>query len=81
MLNACAKAGQHAGNRTRTICVYLNHVEAGGETVFPRADVSVAPVPGRAVVFDKLFADGQPDLESLHAGLPVTRGEKWLATL
>lgn len=73
--------GQHAGNRTRTICVYLNHVEAGGETVFPRADVSVAPVPGRAVVFDKLFADGRPDSESLHAGLPVTRGEKWLATL
>lgn len=70
-----------AGNRTRTICVYLNQVEAGGETVFPRGDVTVSPVAGRAVVFDNLFADGQPDPESLHAGLPVTSGEKWLATL
>ncbi len=70
-----------AGNRTRTICVYLNEVEAGGETVFSHADVRVAPVPGRAVVFDNLLADGRPDPESLHAGLPVTQGEKWLATL
>lgn len=70
-----------AGNRVRTICVYLNHVEGGGETVFPHADLSVAPVPGRAVVFDNLFADGRPDPDSLHAGLPVTHGEKWLATL
>ena len=43
--------------------------------------MSIAPVPGRAVVFDNLLADGRPDPESLHAGLPVARGEKWLATL
>jgi len=70
-----------AGNRARTICTYLNDVDAGGETVFPHAGVSVAPVAGRAVVFDNLHPDGRPDPESLHAGLPVTRGEKWLATL
>lgn len=70
-----------AGNRARTICVYLNDVESGGETEFPMAGVRIAPVAGRAVVFDNLFADGQPDPESLHAGLPITHGEKWLATL
>lgn len=70
-----------AGNRARTICVYLNQVEAGGETVFPVAGLSVAPVAGRAVVFDNLHADGSPDVDSLHAGQPVQRGEKWLATL
>ena len=70
-----------AGNRSRTICTYLNHVEGGGETVFPRADMSVTPVPGCAVVFDNLFTDGRPDPDSLHAGMPVTGGEKWLATL
>lgn len=70
-----------AGNRVRTICTYLNAVEAGGETEFPHAGISVAPSPGRAVVFDNLHADGRPDPDSLHAGLPVTRGEKWLATL
>jgi len=70
-----------AGNRGRTICVYLNEVDAGGETEFPAADLKIAPEPGRAIVFDNLQPDGSPDLDSLHAGLPVRRGEKWLATL
>ncbi|MGO4221850.1 2OG-Fe(II) oxygenase [Lysobacter sp. TAF61] len=70
-----------AGNRMRTICVYLNEVEAGGETEFPLSGLKVAPRPGRAVVFDNLHADGSPDVDSLHAGLPVQRGVKWLATL
>lgn len=70
-----------AGNRARTICVFLNDVEAGGETDFPVPGVRVSPQAGRAVVFDNLHANGQPDPDSLHAGLPVVRGEKWLATL
>ncbi|MDQ3289504.1 MAG: 2OG-Fe(II) oxygenase [Pseudomonadota bacterium] len=70
-----------AGNRRRTICAYLNDVEAGGETEFPIAGITVAPVPGRAIVFDNLHPDGHPDPNSLHAGLPVKQGEKWLATL
>lgn len=70
-----------AGNRLRTICVYLNDVEAGGQTEFPVAALKVEPRSGRAVVFDNLHADGTPDADSLHAGLPVERGEKWLATL
>jgi len=70
-----------AGNRRRTLCVYLNDVEAGGETEFPIAQVQVAPRAGRVVVFDNLDDQGQPDPDSLHAGLPVVRGEKWLGTL
>ena len=70
-----------AGNRLRTICVYLNGVEAGGATAFPHAGLEIAPKAGRAVVFDNLHADGRPDPDSLHAGLPVEAGEKWLATL
>jgi len=70
-----------AGNRMRTICAYLNDVEAGGQTEFPVAGLKVEPRPGRAVVFDNLHANGAPDADSLHAGLPVERGEKWLATL
>ena len=71
----------HAGNRARTVCVYLNTVEAGGETEFPVAALRVSPAPGRAVVFDNLHPNGQPDPDSLHAGLPVQHGEKWLATI
>lgn len=76
-----ARDHPEAGNRARTICVYLNNVESGGATDFPHAAVTVQPVPGRAVVFDNLLADGTPDVDSLHAGTPVVRGEKWLATL
>jgi hypothetical protein len=70
-----------AGNRARTICVYLNDVEAGGQTAFPLAGLSIEPAAGRAVIFDNLHADGRPDPDTLHAGVPVERGEKWLATL
>jgi hypothetical protein len=70
-----------AGNRQRTICAYLNTPLEGGSTDFPTAGVRVEPEAGRAVVFDSLDTAGRPDADSLHAGLPVERGEKWLATL
>ncbi|MCA1713918.1 MAG: 2OG-Fe(II) oxygenase, partial [Gammaproteobacteria bacterium] len=70
-----------AGNRIRTICAYLNQVQAGGQTEFPVAAVKIDPVPGRVVIFDNLQPDGRPDPDALHAGLPVVAGEKWLATL
>ncbi len=81
-----ARDGPQAGNRRRTICVYLNPVTAGGATEFPIAGLQVDPLPGRAVVFDNLTYDatspqGRPDPDSLHAGMPVEAGEKWLATL
>ncbi|GAA4868105.1 2OG-Fe(II) oxygenase [Luteimonas vadosa] len=76
-----ARDGPQAGNRMRTICVYLNDVEAGGATEFPGPGVSIAPKAGSAVVFDNLLPDGSPDPDSVHAGLPVDRGVKWLGTL
>lgn len=71
----------HAGNRVRTVIVYLNAVDAGGATEFPVPGLRVDPLPGRAVIFDNLLPDGRPDPDSLHAGTPVVSGEKWLATL
>lgn len=71
---------QPGGQRETTVCVYLNDVERGGETTFPDCGVSIRPQRGRAVMFRNLHADGRPDPHSLHAGLPVQAGEKWLAT-
>lgn len=79
--SSLARDRPEAGNRARTICAYLNDVEAGGETEFPLAGLQVAPKAGCAVAFDNLLSDGSPDEASLHAGRPVERGEKWLATL
>ncbi|MBS0574935.1 MAG: 2OG-Fe(II) oxygenase [Proteobacteria bacterium] len=71
---------QPGGQRHSTVCLYLNDVERGGETVFPECRVSVQPRRGRAVMFRNLHPDARPDPRSLHAGLPVLVGEKWLAT-
>ncbi len=71
---------QPGGQRHSTVCVYLNAVQQGGETVFPNRDVTVQPRRGRAVMFCNLHADGSADPHSLHAGLPVLAGEKWLAS-
>ncbi|HVA54369.1 MAG TPA: 2OG-Fe(II) oxygenase [Gammaproteobacteria bacterium] len=69
------------GQRTVTVFMYLNKVDAGGETEFPRLAIKVLPEKGTAVAFLNCDAKGQPDLDTLHAGLPVIRGEKWLATV
>lgn len=78
---AIASNNPAAGDRAGTICVYLNDVEAGGDTDFPAAGVRIAPRAGSAVAFRNLLPDGTPDADSVHAGMPVERGEKWLATL
>lgn len=70
-----------AGQRLRTVFTYLTDVDAGGETDFPLLGLRVAPRRGRVVVFDNVHADGTPDGDTLHAGMPVVSGRKWLATL
>lgn len=64
------------GERIATLIMYLNTPEGGGGTHFPRAHVTVCARKGSAVY----FAYERGDKSSLHAGLPVTRGEKWIAT-
>lgn len=68
------------GQRVSTLIMYLNDVEAGGETVFPKLQLSVVPKKGSAVYFEYCNSLGQVDSQTLHGGLPVTAGEKWIAT-
>jgi prolyl 4-hydroxylase len=64
------------GQRVASVIMYLNSPERGGGTHFPKAGVTVTARRGSAVYF--AYEGG--DQESLHAGLPVTAGEKWIAT-
>ncbi len=66
------------GQRVATFLGYLNDVEKGGDTAFPLIDVSVAPQRGDGLLFFNCLPDGTPDRQTLHAGLPVEAGEKWL---
>jgi prolyl 4-hydroxylase len=52
---------------------------AGGETAFPKGGFKIIPKRGNAVVFYNLLEDGNGDIDSLHASLPVLSGDKWLA--
>jgi prolyl 4-hydroxylase len=67
------------GQRVATMLVYLNTPLGGGCTDFPNAGLRVHPVQGGAVSFT--YPDRSFPKATLHAGRPVTAGEKWIATL
>ncbi|UNJ81287.1 peptidyl prolyl 4-hydroxylase, alpha subunit-like protein (plasmid) [Metabacillus dongyingensis] len=67
-------------NRISTIVMYLNDVEDGGETFFPKLNFSVSPQKGMAVYFEYFYNDKNINELTLHGGAPVITGEKWVAT-
>ncbi|WP_439096760.1 2OG-Fe(II) oxygenase [Bacillus massiliigorillae] len=67
-------------NRISTLVIYLNDVEEGGETYFPKLNLSISPTKGMAVYFEYFYQDSELNESTLHAGLPVIKGEKWIAT-
>lgn len=66
------------GQRAFTGLIYLNNDFEGGETDFPRLGQQYRGGVGDALFFANLNSWGQPDIDTLHAGLAPTRGEKWL---
>lgn len=68
------------GQRIITIIMYLNDVSAGGATVFPELNLHIYPKKGSALYFSYSNSIGQTNPLTLHAGAPVVRGEKWIAT-
>lgn len=67
------------GDRLFTAIFYLNDDFAGGETYFPKLDIAILPKKGRMLIW-KNYINDLPNYESLHCGLAVTKGEKWIAT-
>jgi prolyl 4-hydroxylase len=68
------------GQRTWTAMVYLNDVEEGGATWFPQAGLRVAPRRGLLLAWDNMNPDGTPNPLTLHEGMPVVRGVKYIVT-
>lgn len=69
-----------SNNRICTFVLYLNDVEEGGETYFPKLNLSVFPKKGMAVYFEYFYNDQMLNELTLHGGAPVITGEKWIAT-
>ena len=66
--------------RVATMLVWLNEGYEGGETWFPTPGLAVRGRPGDALLFRNVASDGRRDSAAAHAGRPVTRGEKLLAS-
>lgn len=69
---------ERAGQRDITVLVWLNDDFDGGETEFPLLGLKFKGRTGDALAFWNVTPDGAPDRQTVHAGLPVSRGEKWL---
>ena len=66
--------------RILTMLVYLNDDFDGGETHFLKCGLTFRARTGDAILFENVDANGRPNSEAVHAGLPVTRGVKLLAS-
>ncbi|WP_371397846.1 prolyl hydroxylase family protein [Fretibacter rubidus] len=72
---------KRSGQRRMTVLTYLNNGYHGGETDFPKLNISHNGGQGDSLVFANIDETSKPQPQSLHAGLPVSQGEKWLITL
>jgi prolyl 4-hydroxylase len=75
-----AEQERSGGQRTWTVMVFLNEPEAGGQTEFPHAKVKIAPKRGNLLAWNNLDPLGEPNEQSLHQGLPVAAGLKYIIT-
>ena len=69
-----------AGNRTWTVMVYLNAPAAGGATRFKAADKIIQPETGKLVAWNNRRADGSLNPATLHQGMKVRDGVKYVIT-
>lgn len=67
--------------RNWTFMIYLNNVEEGGHTYFPKINLRVKPKKGTAVFWNNLDKDGCRHPATLHMGESVTKGVKYICTI
>ncbi len=72
----CAVSGQ----RTWTMMIYLNVPDAGGATRFPATGKLHQPEVGKLLAWNNVGADGTPNPATIHAGMKVRRGRKYIIT-
>lgn len=67
------------GDRVVTFLIYLNDDYQGGETAFPRLNVSHKGSRGEGIFFVN-SEHGRADTRTLHAGRTPVGGEKWIVS-
>lgn len=69
-----------SGNRTWTFMIYLNDVAAGGATRFKVLDKTFQPETGKLLFWNNRLADGNVNPATLHHGMKVRKGVKYVIT-
>lgn len=69
-----------SGNRTWTFMVYLNDVAAGGATRFKLLDKMFQPEAGKLLCWNNRTPDGGVNHATLHHGMKVRKGVKYVIT-
>ncbi|MET0251390.1 MAG: 2OG-Fe(II) oxygenase [Novosphingobium sp.] len=75
-----AKYCSIAGQRTWTFMIYLNQVAAGGATRFKEIDKMVQPEAGKLLCWNNRNPDGTVNPATLHHGMKVRKGVKYVIT-
>ena len=68
------------GQRTWTAMIYLNEPEDGGATRFKAIGKTIHPETGKLLAWNNLLPDGRPNRATLHQGMKVRRGTKYIVT-
>ena len=68
------------GNRSWTAMIYLNQPEEGGATRFRAIAKTIRPEIGTLLAWNNLLPDGRPNPATLHQGMKVRRGTKYIVT-
>jgi prolyl 4-hydroxylase len=71
---------EQAGQRTWTAMIYLNEPEDGGATRFKTIGKTIQPETGKLLAWNNLLPDGTPNMATLHQGMKVRRGTKYVLT-
>ena len=69
-----------SGQRTWTAMIYLNEPEEGGATRFKTIGKTIQPETGKLVAWNNLLPDGRPNPATLHQGMKVRKGTKYVLT-
>ncbi|MFL6765398.1 MAG: prolyl hydroxylase family protein [Sphingomicrobium sp.] len=69
-----------SGQRTWTAMIYLNEPEDGGATRFRTIGKTIKPETGKLLAWNNLLPDGRPNPATLHQGMKVRRGTKYVLT-
>ena len=74
---------KYGGVRLITALCYLNTVEIGGGTEFPKLNITIPAEKGKLLIFQNTISinNNKRHVLSLHAGLPVQLGEKYAFNL